>query len=331
MAAVTVELIKQLRDRTGAGLMDCKGALIACDGDLNAASDYLREKGLIKAAKKADRTGGWSYVPPNFLEGDGDGSYSYNACRTPWRIGTDALLWHNEEAQTYAEMVNACIKEDCGGDPKQIKAGYDQVCSEAQCRVFTANVCRIVLCRAILAAGIHRQRLRRAHGVRHRHGETEEVAPVPVGVPVYIVVNVMSYAIRAGTQNLLGFPGREITRAAAVDQEHRRDAVLHNGGVQQDERAVGVGVTRRLHHAAPDDPVGLAALRVDFRDGRQGAVHAEDDEVAVCDECGVVLVGVRQLVDANNKQQSYIQGSKRDTDVKNRLLDYMGEGKGVMI
>ena len=55
MAAVTVELIKQLRDRTGAGLMDCKGALIACDGDLNAASDYLREKGLVKAAKKADR------------------------------------------------------------------------------------------------------------------------------------------------------------------------------------------------------------------------------------------------------------------------------------
>ena len=55
MAAVTVELIKQLRDRTGAGLMDCKGALVACDGDLNAAADYLREKGLIKAAKKAGR------------------------------------------------------------------------------------------------------------------------------------------------------------------------------------------------------------------------------------------------------------------------------------
>ena len=55
MPAVTVELIKQLRDRTGAGLMDCKGALIACDGDLNAASDYLREKGLVKAAKKAGR------------------------------------------------------------------------------------------------------------------------------------------------------------------------------------------------------------------------------------------------------------------------------------
>lgn len=55
MPAVTVDLIKQLRDRTGAGLMDCKGALIACDGDLDKAGDYLREKGLVKAAKKSGR------------------------------------------------------------------------------------------------------------------------------------------------------------------------------------------------------------------------------------------------------------------------------------
>lgn len=55
MAAVTVDLIKQLRDRTGAGLMDCKGALLATDGDLEKACDWLREKGLAKAAKKASR------------------------------------------------------------------------------------------------------------------------------------------------------------------------------------------------------------------------------------------------------------------------------------
>ena len=55
MAEVTIELIKQLRDRTGAGLMDCKGALLANDGDLDKATDWLREKGLAKAAKKADR------------------------------------------------------------------------------------------------------------------------------------------------------------------------------------------------------------------------------------------------------------------------------------
>ena len=50
-----IELIKALRERTGAGLMDCKGALLANDCDLDKASDWLREKGLAKAAKKASR------------------------------------------------------------------------------------------------------------------------------------------------------------------------------------------------------------------------------------------------------------------------------------
>lgn len=50
-----IDLIKQLRDRTGAGLMDCKAALLASDEDLDKATDWLREKGLAKAAKKADR------------------------------------------------------------------------------------------------------------------------------------------------------------------------------------------------------------------------------------------------------------------------------------
>lgn len=50
-----IDLIKLLRDRTGAGLMDCKAALLNNDEDLDKATDWLREKGLAKAAKKADR------------------------------------------------------------------------------------------------------------------------------------------------------------------------------------------------------------------------------------------------------------------------------------
>ena len=50
-----IELIKVLRDRTGAGLMDCKSALLASDSDVDKAADWLREKGLAKAAKKASR------------------------------------------------------------------------------------------------------------------------------------------------------------------------------------------------------------------------------------------------------------------------------------
>ena len=49
MADSLIDLIKVLRDRTGAGLMDCKGALLANDCDLDKASDWLREKGLAKA------------------------------------------------------------------------------------------------------------------------------------------------------------------------------------------------------------------------------------------------------------------------------------------
>ena len=55
MAESLIDLIKVLRDRTGAGLMDCKGALLANDCDLDRATDWLKEKGLAKAAKKADR------------------------------------------------------------------------------------------------------------------------------------------------------------------------------------------------------------------------------------------------------------------------------------
>ena len=52
---ITAQLVKELRDKTGAGMLDCKRALEATEGDVAAAVDYLREKGIAKAAKKADR------------------------------------------------------------------------------------------------------------------------------------------------------------------------------------------------------------------------------------------------------------------------------------
>ncbi|MFL5642906.1 MAG: translation elongation factor Ts [Chloroflexota bacterium] len=55
MADISAELVKELRERTGAGFMDCKRALTESDGDLDKASLILRDKGLAAAAKKADR------------------------------------------------------------------------------------------------------------------------------------------------------------------------------------------------------------------------------------------------------------------------------------
>ncbi|WP_300378796.1 translation elongation factor Ts [Henriciella sp.] len=56
MAQITAALVKDLRDRTGAGMMDAKKALVENDGDMEAAIDWLRTKGLSKAAKKSGRT-----------------------------------------------------------------------------------------------------------------------------------------------------------------------------------------------------------------------------------------------------------------------------------
>src|SRR5712671_445685 len=55
MANISAQMVKELRERTGAGMMDCKSALQETNGDMESAVDLLRKKGLAKAAKKAGR------------------------------------------------------------------------------------------------------------------------------------------------------------------------------------------------------------------------------------------------------------------------------------
>ena len=56
MADITASMVKELREKTGAGMMDAKSALVENNGDVEAAVDWLRKKGLAKAAKKSSRT-----------------------------------------------------------------------------------------------------------------------------------------------------------------------------------------------------------------------------------------------------------------------------------
>ncbi len=55
MADITASMVKELREKTGAGMMDCKKALAECDGDMDKALSFLREKGLAQAEKRAGR------------------------------------------------------------------------------------------------------------------------------------------------------------------------------------------------------------------------------------------------------------------------------------
>lgn len=70
MAEVTAALVKELRERTGAGMMDCKKALSQCECDMDKACDFLREKGLAAAAKKEGRVAAEGTVE-SYIHGGG--------------------------------------------------------------------------------------------------------------------------------------------------------------------------------------------------------------------------------------------------------------------
>lgn len=67
---ITADMVKQLREKVGAGMMDCKKALVATNGDMEKAVEYLREKGLAAAAKKSGRIAAEGIVD-SYIHGDG--------------------------------------------------------------------------------------------------------------------------------------------------------------------------------------------------------------------------------------------------------------------
>lgn len=91
MAQITAALVKELREHTGAGMMDCKKALTAVEGDMDKAIDFLREKGLAAAAKKAGRIAAEGVVG-SFVSADGKiGAIVEVNCETDFVAKTDGF------------------------------------------------------------------------------------------------------------------------------------------------------------------------------------------------------------------------------------------------
>ena len=105
--AVNVELIKILRNRTGAGIMDCKNALAACENDVDKACDWLREKGIAKQAKKADRIAAEGLVVIHTCEKCGKASIVEVNCETDFVSHADPF---KELVENCAETV---LKNGC--------------------------------------------------------------------------------------------------------------------------------------------------------------------------------------------------------------------------
>ncbi len=111
MSAITAELVKQLRDKTGAGMMDCKAALTETGGDLEKAIEVLRKKGLASAAKRAGRATNNGLIGHYIHMGGKVGVLAEVNCETDFVARTD-------DFQTLAKEIAMHI---AAADPKYVR------------------------------------------------------------------------------------------------------------------------------------------------------------------------------------------------------------------
>ena len=112
MAEITAALVKQLRDKTGAGMMDAKKALTEVAGDMEAAVDSLRTKGLAKAAKKADRVAAEGLVGVAVSNGKG--------VAVEINSETDFVA-KNEMFKAFADQVAKTVGENPNADLEALR------------------------------------------------------------------------------------------------------------------------------------------------------------------------------------------------------------------
>ena len=112
MAQITAALVKQLRDKTGAGMMDCKKALTETEGELEAAVDWLRKSGLAQAARKAGRTAAEGLIGMATAPG--------RAAMVEINAETDFVARNADFQAVVREVANIAL--DCEGDLERLSA-----------------------------------------------------------------------------------------------------------------------------------------------------------------------------------------------------------------
>ena len=106
MAAVTSAMVKELRERTAAGMMDCKKALVESNGDMEKAIEWLREKGLSQAAKKASRIAAEGVVAKYTSEDGSIGVVLEVNCETDFVAKTDNFKTFANNVAKHVALAN---------------------------------------------------------------------------------------------------------------------------------------------------------------------------------------------------------------------------------
>ena len=111
---VNAKIVKELRDKTGAGMMDCKKALLETDGNLEKAVDHLRKSGIAKAEKKGERSAKEGLIFSYIHQGGRLGVLVELNCETDFVANTDGFsdLAHNLSMQIAATNPHSIKRED---------------------------------------------------------------------------------------------------------------------------------------------------------------------------------------------------------------------------
>jgi elongation factor Ts len=134
MATVDIQTVKTLRERTGAGVLDCKKALVACDGNIDKAIDVLREKGLAKAISKSSREAGDGMVFTYIHAGGKLGVLVELNCETDFVAKTEDFQGLGKEIaiQVAATDPSFIRPEDVPADVVEHEKGLYRVQLEAE-------------------------------------------------------------------------------------------------------------------------------------------------------------------------------------------------------
>ena len=125
--AVNIDQIKALREETGAGVMDCRSALEQVDGDLDAAREILREKGISTAAKRADRATSQGLIE-SYIHGGRIGVLVDLRCETDFVARTEPFkeLAHDIAMQVASMQPAAVSADQLDGEDAEATALLDQ-------------------------------------------------------------------------------------------------------------------------------------------------------------------------------------------------------------
>ena len=111
MADISAAMVKELRDKSGAGMMDCKSALVEAEGDVEKASEILRKKGIAKATKKADRAANEGRIEAYIHPGAKLGVLLEVNCETDFVANTD----------DYAQFCRDVAMQVAASSPKFVR------------------------------------------------------------------------------------------------------------------------------------------------------------------------------------------------------------------